>query len=201
MFTSPSGGPEVTQATTPKQSGGPGCVIWGLIAFVALAIGGSIFMANFSLVSPMPELRRPTAVLQGAIDLGRGTRRATFEAALRLDDGAVAAMREGDGLVHLELDVETEADVESLLVGVRWTNRAEVVRAIMPLPLDQDVRWTYGCENAADCERTIGIDIQLADGAEPGELSWRLVATVRPPRDASVPEVAVVELELVEASE
>jgi len=200
MFTSPCGGPEVTPAA-PKQPGAPGCVIWGLIVFVVIAIGGSIFMANFSLVEPMPELRRPTAVLHGAIDLDGGARMATFEAALRLDDGAVAAMHEGDGLVHLELDVETEADVESLLVGVRWASRAEVVRAIVPLSLDEDVRWTYGCEDAADCARTIGIDIELAEGAEAVELSWRLVATVRPPREASVPEVAVVELKLVEASE
>ena len=201
MFTSWSGGPEVTSAPAPRQPRGPGCVAWGFIALAVVVIGGSIFMANFSLVEPMPELRRPSAVVRGGIDTDRGTRRATFEVALRLDDGAVAAMREGDGLVHLELDVETEADVESLLVGVRWTSRAEVVRAIAPLSLDEDVRWTYGCEDAGDCARTIGIDIELAEGAEAADVSWRLVATVRPPREASVPEVAVVQLELVEASE
>ena len=201
MFTSPCSGPEVTPATDSKQPGRPGCVAWGFIALAVVVIGGFIFLANFRLVEPMPELRRPSAVVRGAIDLDSGTRRATFEAALRLDDGAVAAMHEGDGLVHLELDIETEADVDSLRVGVRWTSRAEVVRAIAPLALDEDVRWTYGCEDAADCARTIGIDIELADGAEAAEVTWRLVATVRPPREASVPEVAVVQLELVEGSE
>ena len=191
----------MTPAAAPKQPGRPGCVAWGLIALAVVVIGGFIVLANFRLVEPMPELRRPSAVVRGGIDTDGGTRRATFEVALRLDDGAVVAMHAGDGLVHLELDVETEPDVDSLLVGVRWTSRAEVVRAIGPLSLDEDVRWTFGCEDAADCARTIGIDIEMADGAEAADVSWRLVATVRPPREASVPEVAVVELELVEASE
>jgi hypothetical protein len=175
--------------------------MWGLIAFVAILIGGFIFVANFSIGGEMPELRRPMAVLRGAADLGRTSPSASFEAAIRLDDGAVAAMREGDGLVHLELDVEADPNVGSLLVGVRWTSRAEVQRPLQELSLDEDVRWTYGCEEAVDCARTIGVDIELPPGVQATQVSWRLVATVRPPREATVPEVAVVELTLVEGSE
>ena len=191
----------MTSGTTPKRSRAAGCAIWGLVAFVALLVGGFIFVANFSIGGEMPELRRPMAVLRGAADLGRTSPSASFEAAIRLDDGAVAAMREGDGLVHLELDVEADPNVGSLLVGVRWPSRAEVQRPIQELSLDEDVRWTYGCEDAGDCARTIGVDIELPAGVQATRVSWRLVATVRPPREATVPEVAVVELTLVEGSE
>jgi hypothetical protein len=188
-------------AATPKRSRAAGCAIWGVVALVVIVIGGGILLANFSVGGEMPELRRPMAVLRGAAELDGTSPSARFEAALRLDEGAVAAMHAGDGLVHLELDLEADPVVDSLMVGVRWTSRAEVVRPVQPLALDEDVRLTYGCEEAADCARTIGVDIELPPGMEATMVSWRLVATVRPPRDADVPEVAVVELALTEASE
>ena len=40
-----------------------------------------------------------------------------------------------------------------------------------------------------------------AEGGPATEVSWRLVAGVRPPREAEVPEVAVVELALRGVSE
>jgi hypothetical protein len=191
----------MTATAAPNRSRAAGCAIWGSILVIVIVIGGLIFLANFSVGGEMPELRRPMAVLRGAAELDGTSPKARFEAALRLDDGAVAAMHEGDGLVHLELDLEAEPDVGSLLVGVRWTSRAQVQRPIQELTLDEDVRWTYGCEDTADCARTIGVDIELPAGVEGTRVSWRLVASVRPPREATVPEVAVVELALVEASE
>jgi hypothetical protein len=141
------------------------------------------------------------AVLRGNVSLDPTSPSAGFQAVLSLDEGAVDAMRLGDGLVHLELDLETDAGVDALLVGVSWASRAEVVRAREALPLEQDVRWTYGCEEVADCARTVEVDIELADGSAAVDVSWRLVATVRPPREADVAEVATVELTQVEASE
>ncbi len=191
----------MTPAAAPRRSRAGGCAVWALLAFVAVAIGGFVFIANFSVGGEMPELRRPMAVLRGAVDLDRASPSSRFEAALRLDDGAVAAMQAGDGLVHLELDVEADPEVGSLLVGVGWSSRAEVVRPLQPLSLDEDVRWTYGCEEADHCARTIGIHIELPDGPGAAAVSWRLVATVRPPREAGVPEVTIVELVLTEAAE
>jgi hypothetical protein len=191
----------VTRAPEPRHSRAAGCLLWGVIGFFVIAVGGLIFISNLSFGGEMPELRRPTAVLRGNVELDRAAPSSAFQAALRLDEGAVDAMHLGDGLVHLELDVETETDVQALLVGVRWTSRAEVVRALEPLPLEQDVRWTYACEEVADCARTIGVDIRLRDGSAAADVSWRLVATVRPPREADVSEVAVVELTELEGSE
>jgi hypothetical protein len=192
----------MTPPAPPEQSRAVGCVIWSLVAVIVMAIG-AVFLGSwrFSVLGEMPELRRPMAVLEGVVALDGTSPSTTVEAELRLDDGAVAAMREGDGLVHLELDVETEPDAAQLLVGVRWASRAEVVRPVESLVLDTDVRWTYACDDAADCARTIGLDLELPTSLAAAEVSWRLVATVRPPREASVPEVAVVELELVETSE
>lgn len=174
--------------------------MWALIILFVVGIGAFVLISNLSFGMAMPELRRPTAVLRGDVDLRPATPSAAFEVDLRLDDGAVAAMHEGDGLVHLELDLESDSDLASLLVGVRWTSRAQIVRPIQPLSLDEDVRWTYGCEASADCARTIGVDIELPAGVDAADVSWRLVATVRPPREASVPEVAAVELELADGS-
>ncbi len=175
--------------------------MWSLIAFLVVAVGGFIFVSNLSFGGEMPELRRPMAVLRGNTELDPAAPSGGFEAAVRLDQGAVDAMQLGDGLVHLELDLETASDVDGLLVGIRWTSRAEVVRALEPLPLEQDVRWTFACEEVADCARTIGVDIRLPDGSTAADVSWRLVATVRPPREADVSEVTVVELTRLEGSE
>ena len=177
--------------------------MWGLVVFVVIIVGGFVLVSGwrFSVGGEMPELRRPTAVLQGAADLDRGSPSTLIEAELLLDDGAAAAMHEGDGLVHLELDLEAEPAVDSLLVGVSWSSRAEVLRAVGPLPLDQDVRWTLACADATDCVRTIGIRIELPGDETATEVSWRLVADVRPPREAEVPEIAVVQLVPVEGSE
>ncbi len=174
--------------------------MWSVISFFVLAVGGLIFISNLSFGGEMPELRRPMAVLRGDVALDRSAPSGRFEAAIRLDAGAIDAMALGDGLVHLELDLETADDVEALLVGVRWTSRAEIVRPVQPLPLEDDVRWTYACEEVADCQRTIGVDIELPDGSAAADVTWRLVATVRPPRQADVPEVAVVELTQVGGS-
>jgi hypothetical protein len=176
--------------------------MWGTIVVIALSLGlGFLGSRWFTPFPPLPELRRPTAVLQGGADLDRGSPSAQVEAELLLDDGAVTAMQEGDGLVHLELDVEAEPEVKSLLVGVNWASRAEVLRALEPLRLDQDVRWTLACADAADCRRTIGIRIDLPADVTAADVSWRLVADVRPPREAEVPEVAVVQLIRVEDPE
>jgi hypothetical protein len=191
----------MTSSATPRRLNAAGCAIWALVGVFVVGVGAFMLISSLSFGMGMPELRRPTAVLRGVADLGPAAPSVTIQADLRLDDGAVAAMHEGDGLVHLELDLESDVDLESLPVGVRWTSRAEVMRPVRPLSLDEDVRWTYTCETAVDCARTIGIDIELPDGVPTAEVSWRLVATVRPPREASVPEVAVVQLELVEESE
>jgi hypothetical protein len=191
----------VTSAAAPRPSRAAGCLLWSLVGFVVIVVGGLIFVSNLSFGGEMPELRRPMAVLRGDLSLDRSEPEAGFEADLRLDQGAVDAMHLGDGLVHLELDLESESSVRFMLVGVRWTNRAEVVRAMEPLPLEQDVRWTYACEAVADCARTIGVEIELPDGSVAAEVSWRLVAKVRPPREANVAEVTTVELMPVGGSE
>jgi hypothetical protein len=194
--------PPATPAA-PRRSRAAGCAFWGAMALITLSIAFGFLVGGrwFTPFPPLPELLRPTAVLQGAADLDRGSPSAQIEAELLLDDGAVAAMQEGDGLVHLELDVEAVPEVDSLVVGVNWASRAEVLRALEPLPLDQDVRWTLECTDAADCRRTIAIRIELPDDEADTEVTWRLVADVRPPREAEVPEVAVVQLIPVEGSE
>ena len=192
---SPDPPTQAPAAAAPPRSRVAGCAVWGLVAFIVIVVGGFSLMSwRFSVGGEMPELRRPTAVLQGAADLDRRSPSTEIEAELLLDEGAVAAMQEGDGLVHLELDVESEPAVESLLVAVNWASRAEVLRALEPLPLDQDIRWTLACADAAECARTIGIRIELPSDTTAAEVSWRLVADVRPPREAEVPEIAVVQL-------
>lgn len=174
------------------------------MALITLSIAFGFLVGGrwFTPFPPLPELRRPTAVLEGGAELDPGSPTAEIEAELLLDDGAVAAMHEGDGLVHLELDVEAaDPEIESLLVGVNWASRAEVLRALEPLPLDQDVRWTLECADVADCRRTIGIWIEVPDDEAGTEVTWRLVADVRPPREDDVPEIAIVQLILAEGSE
>jgi hypothetical protein len=177
-------------------------VIWGLIIGTVLAIVVVFLMSfRFSVGGEMPELRRPMAVLQGGIQLDDRTTSKRIEAELRLDDGALAAMREGDGLVHLELDVEGSPEGEPLLVGVSWTSRAEVLRPVTPLAAGEDVRWALACTDASSCQRTIGFQIALPPAAGPTEVAWRLVAEVRPPRESEVPDVAIVQLTPVDGEQ
>jgi len=196
---SPESPPPAPVPPSPAQSRAAGCVIWGLVLITVLTIVVVFLMSfRFSVGGEMPELRRPMAVLQGVVQLDDRSGSERIEADLRLDDGALAAMREGDGVVHLELDVEPSPAGEPILVGVSWTSRAEVLRPVTPLAVGEDVRWTLACADASDCQRTIGFQIELPADAGATEVAWRLVAEVRPPRDSEVPEVATVQLVAVD---
>jgi hypothetical protein len=177
-------------------------VIWGLVLGTVLAIVVVFVMSfRFSVGGEMPELRRPMAVLEGVMQLDDRSTSERVEAELRLDDGAFAAMRQGDGMVHLEIDVEPSPEGEPLLVGVSWTSRAEVLRPVTPLAVGEDVRWTVACADVSGCQRTVGFQIELPPGASPTAVAWRLVAEVRPPRESEVPDVAIVQLTPVDGEQ
>ena len=169
-----------------------GVIVLGLVGYIA------VWIMVASAFGPLPDLYRPAALLEGSIQLSRNAdpRTITFEFAA--SQQAVEAAAAGDGLVYFELDVadphQRPVDVE---VGVRWRNRAAVVRPLTLVEPRSDVRWTLDCHGDDECGGVLELTVDAAgDQSGAQEIHWRLVAEVRPPRGTDVPEDAALTLQL-----
>ena len=174
-----------------------GILAFGLVGYIAVGIMVA------SAFGPLPDLYRPAALLEGSIQLRRNTDPSTITVAFAASQQAVEAAAAGDSLVYLELDVadphQRPVDLE---VGVRWRDRAAVVRPLTMVERRSDVRWTLDCPVDDECGGVLELTLDTTgDQSGAQEIHWRLVAEVRPPRGTEVSEDATLTLQLIGEAE
>jgi hypothetical protein len=180
-------------------------IAWIVVGVMVVGLIGVILLGVIleSAFPEYPDLRRPAAVLEGSAEIRPDSDPTTVTVDLAVSWQAVEAAASGDGRVHLELDVAeaTKRPVE-VEVGVAWPESAAAVRPLAAVTPGADVRWTLACTTLVPCEGVLDLTFGPTDQQEDTvNLDWRLVAEVRPSRDAEVSEQASLVLALSEASE